>query len=280
MPCHSTPRRTTLTLPCCVLSVSDFGWLNDPILDFVLTLMVASEQPEDVIAGWTTAVPGVAANWTSIDDTRRRRAPDTVKTGKKNGKEVNQYVRYENQLSQWVCVVPMESQQAPEYVEGEMFPACQYFDNAWNETEAESFGWRQAYNTPYANRIQGTDASLYGYPVTDDKLATYVSDIYRSAFLEHTATVTDWYDVPLRRYQLQDKDLMNQTMWPPAWQWSNNAPSGMENMSFMGVPSFVSKPHFLNGDSSLVAAVQGLDPKTEVHQTRLDIEPNTGLTAR
>ena len=82
------------------------------------------------------------------------------------------------------------------------------------------------------------------------------------------------------RYELQHKDLLNATMWPPAWQWANNAPSGMENMSFMGVPSFVSKPHFLNGDSSLAASVVGLNPKESVHETYIDVEPNTGLTAR
>lgn len=260
--------------------ILDFGWLNDPILNFVLMLLIESGADEQTISEWTTAVPGVAINFTSIEDTRRRRAPDTVKTGKKDGKETNQYIRYANQITQWVCILPMDSEQAPEYVEGEMFPACAHFQNTWNDTECEQHGYTQAYNTPYANRIQGTDATLYGYPVTDEKLATYVSDIYRSAFLEKTSTVTDWYDVPLRRYELQRKDLLNQTMWPPAWQWSNNAPSGMENMSFMGVPSFVSKPHFLDGDSSLVAAMVGLNPKTEVHQTRLDIEPNTGLTAR
>jgi hypothetical protein len=82
------------------------------------------------------------------------------------------------------------------------------------------------------------------------------------------------------RYELQRKDLLNQSEWAPAWQWSNNAPSGMENMTFFGVPSFVSKPHFLDGDSSLVANVVGLDPQAAIHQTQLDIEPNTGLTAR
>ena len=262
------------------LLLLDFGWLNDPILNFVLEILYATDADDDAINGWTTAVPGVAVNWTSIDDTRRRRAPDTVKTGKNNGLETNQYIRYENQTSQWVCIVPMESEQAPNYVEGEMFPACAHFQNDWNATEAEEHGYREAYATEYANRIQGTDASLYGYPVTSEKLATYVSDIYRSAFLELTGIVTDWYDVPLRRYELQEKDLQNSTLWPPAAQWYNFAPSGMENMSYMGVPSFVSKPHFLNGDSSLIAGVVGLDPKEEVHQTRLDIEPHTGLTAR
>ena len=70
------------------------------------------------------------------------------------------------------------------------------------------------------------------------------------------------------------------TLWPPAWQWSNYAPSGMENMTYEGVPAFASLPHFFQADSSLVAAVIGLDPQESVHQTMLDIEPNTGLTAR
>jgi hypothetical protein len=175
----------------------DFGWLNDPILVAVANILVRMGQPIDT---WTTAVPGVATNWTSIKDVKRRRAPDTFKTGKKKSTEVNQYVRYANQSTQYVCVVPMDSPQAPDYVEGQMFPACQLFQNDWTPEQAEAKGYKVAFETPYANRIQGTDASLFGYPVTTEKLSIYISDIYRSAFAIQTATVTDWYDYPLRRY--------------------------------------------------------------------------------
>lgn len=188
--------------------VSDFGWLNDPILNFVLYLLIYMEAPPETISSWTTAVPGVATNWTSIEDVRRRRAPDTVKTGLDKGVEVNQYVRYSNQSTQYVCVVPMDSTQAPNYVEGEMFPACALFQNDWTAEQAEAHGYRIAYNTDYANRIQGTDASLFGWPVTTDKLAVYVSDIYRSAFLIQSATVNDWYDVELRRSVKFDYDIL------------------------------------------------------------------------
>ncbi len=150
-------------------------------------------------AEWTTAVPGVSTNWTSIEDVRRRRAPDTFKTGKKDGRETEQYVRYANQSSQYVCLVPMDSEQAPNYVEGDMFPACALFQNDWTREQAEAHGYIVAYETDYANRIQGTDATMFGHPVTSDKLAVYISDIYRSAFIEQVATVEDWYDVPLRR---------------------------------------------------------------------------------
>ena len=254
-----------------------FGWLNDPILTSVQNLLVKMNESTDT---WTTAVPGVATNWTTVADVRRRRAPDTFKTGKKDGREAGQYVRYANQSTQYVCYAPKESVQSPDYVEGTMFPACAYFQNDWTPQEAIDNGYVIAYETDYANRIQGTDASMFGHPVTSKKLAIYISDIYRSAFAEQVATVTDWYDVPLRRFQLQKKDLWNTTLWPPAYQWGTYCPSGMENMTFEGVPAFASLPHFLDGDTSLVAAVEGLNPDYYAHQTMLDIEPNTGLTAR
>jgi hypothetical protein len=54
----------------------------------------------------------------------------------------------------------------------------------------------------------------------------------------------------------------------------------MENLTFMGVPSFASQPHFLHGDDILVSSVEGLNPEEAVHQTWLDIDAYTGLTAR
>jgi hypothetical protein len=174
----------------------DFGWLNDPLLVTTKNLLIALNQSTDT---WNTAVAGVATNWTSIEDVRRRRSPDTFKTGKKDGRETGQYVRYANQSSQYICLSPMAMPQGEGFVEGETFPACPLFQNDWTREEAEANGYIVAYATDYANRIQGTDASIFGHPVTSEKLAVYVGDIFRSAFAEKVEIVEDWYDVPLRR---------------------------------------------------------------------------------
>jgi hypothetical protein len=84
------------------------------------------------------------------------------------------------------------------------------------------------------------------------------------------------------RYGLQMKDLENSTANPTeGWQYNNFAPSGMENLTTVaGAPLFASKPHFLDGDRSLAGSVVGMLPRKEVHDTYLDIEPNTGELAR
>lgn len=233
---------------------------------------------------WTSAVPGAAFNWTSVEETYRRRLPDTFKTGKKNKNQVSQYVKYNGMETDkyHVCVVPYQSQATgPDsgFTEGKQFPACEYWDNTWSEETAEAKGYFKPFATDYANRIQGTDANMYGRPVLSEKIAVFVSDIYRSLFIEHQKDV-DWRGVTLKRYGLQKKDMLNATANPENAQYYNFAPSGMENTTgAAGIPVFVSFPHFYEGDPRLVSAVKGLDPNINRHETFIDVEPQTGLLA-
>ena len=45
----------------------------------------------------------------------------------------------------------------------------------------------------------------------------------------------------------------------------------------MGAPIFMSQPHFLNADKSLVDAVTGMAPDKARHDTYLNIDPITGF---
>jgi hypothetical protein len=67
-----------------------FGWLNDPLLTEVQVILdgIQNKSANATAVAWTTAVPGASTNWTSVEDTRRRRNPDTFKTGKKNPNQV------------------------------------------------------------------------------------------------------------------------------------------------------------------------------------------------
>jgi hypothetical protein len=168
-----------------------------------------------------------------------------------------------------------------DYVKGVEFPACELYQYDWNETTAREKGYTQAFATEYANRIAGGDGQLFPAPMTDGKVQMYIADIYRSVYLEYTGDNQDWYNVKLRRYQLQLKDLQNVTDNPgEAWMYYNFAPSGMENLTqAAGLPSFASKPHFLDGAPILQTAIEGISPHREIHDTYLDIEPNTGMLA-
>ncbi|KAJ1438553.1 CD36 family-domain-containing protein [Ochromonadaceae sp. CCMP2298] len=257
-----------------------FGWLNDPILVEVQGLLnVVAAKTGKALPPWNTAVPGGSTNWSSIEETRRRRAPDTFKTGLDNINQVGQYVHYEGMDQMWACVAPMDSQDPSQYMQGEQFPACEFFDLTWTNEQAAAKGYVQPFRGDWANRVAGTDAMSFGRPVTTEKLAVFISDIYRSVFLEHVDDV-DWAGVPLKRYTIQAKDLLNSTANPENTDYYNFAPSGMENTTLAaGLPVFVSFPHFLNGDPRLVAAVEGLNPQASIHESFLDIEPQTGLLA-
>lgn len=137
------------------------------------------------------------------------------------------------------------------------------------------------FETDYANRIAGTDATMFGRPVTSPKLQIYVSDIYRTVYIEHTKDTRDWHKIKLRRYQLQTKDLYNATLNPNSAQYYNFGPSGLENVSnAVGFDAWVSMPHFYRASSILPASISGLQPNQDAHETYLDIEPVTGLLVR
>ena len=54
----------------------------------VIIDQVENNSANGTVIPWTSAVPGAAVNWTSQEDTARRRNPDVFKTGKKNPNEV------------------------------------------------------------------------------------------------------------------------------------------------------------------------------------------------
>ncbi|CAE7750897.1 unnamed protein product [Symbiodinium microadriaticum] len=231
---------------------------------------------------WDTSNPGSATNYTSEYDATRRRDINIQKTGKTNLKDIGQYVVANNQTTQYVCVEPMDSQNESQYTEGEEFPWCEPFQLEWNKSTAYDKGYVLVFATDYANRIQGTDGNMFGAPADSEKMLMYINDIYRTAYSIYQKDTTDWHGIRLRRYGVQNKDSENSTMNPTeGWQYYNFAPSGMQNVTQVAtLPLFISKPHFLDGDPSLAGSVKGLSPTREIHDTYIDIEPNTGALCR
>jgi hypothetical protein len=259
-----------------------FGWLNDPLLLQVQKLIDLGNAVSNDTIGWTNAVPGPSVNYTSIADTRRRHTPDTFKTGKKNRKQVAQYVRYQNMTIMHTCISPMDSQNTSLYIEGIDFPACEHYQHEWNESTAEKKGYTLPFGSDYANRIQGTDANMFGRPVTYSKAQVFISDIYRSAYITNEGYGdVDWDGIRLRRYSIQLKDMLNSTMNPENAQYFAFGPNGVLNTSkAVNIAVFVSFPHFLYADDSLREAVIGMVPNEETHLTYVDVEPQSGLLAR
>ena len=115
-------------------------------------------------------------------------------------KEIDRYVYWQNRSTNWVCIVPADSQDPDEYIEGKEFPACTHFQNEWSDQEAYEAGYRKPWSSTYANRIEGTDGQMHGNPVDTDKIQIFSADIYRAAYFPLIdPDVTDWYNIPLRR---------------------------------------------------------------------------------
>jgi hypothetical protein len=252
-----------------------FGWLNDPVMQAIADVVAAI----DPAAYWTTSVPGAYINYTSVDDTRRRRTPDTVKTGKKNSKEINRYKYWGNRTDNWCCVAPGDSKQSADFVEGDMFPACSQFQRHWGPAQALAHGYVQPWASDYANRVAGTDGQIYGNYVDSDALQIYSYDIYRSAYFNLIdPTVLNWHNIQLRRYSYNAADNYNVETRPTQWQWNQYGMNGLTNMTFLTVPAYGSMPHFLYGDVRLLEAVEGVTPGVpSQHETQLDVEPHTGI---
>jgi hypothetical protein len=254
-----------------------FGYPKDDLLVEMIPILEKIGAKTNQVIPWSVAVPGPAVNYTSIDDARRRRNFDTLKTGKKNPNQVAQYVRYQNMTTYHTCVLPANSPQQSGYIQGVTFPACAPYQYEWSEETAEKMGYTLPFATDYANRIQGSDANMYGRPMRTPKQQVFVSDIYRGAFLIH-ADDQEWYGVKVQEYQIQTKDLWNVTLNPSNWQYFSYGPSGLLNASqAAGIPVFISYPHFYLGDPRLVSAVKGLSPNPDAHASSLWMEPQTGL---
>ena len=80
---HTTTATTTTT-------TIGYGWLNDPLRIEISKILqiVQNKSANHTVVPWTNSVPGGAFNWTSIEETRRRRQNDVFKTGKKNPNQV------------------------------------------------------------------------------------------------------------------------------------------------------------------------------------------------
>jgi hypothetical protein len=259
---------------CCI----GFGWLNDPVLSEVQSLLDAVAAKTGIVVPWSAAVAGAANNYTSIEDARRRHGKDTLKTGKKNKNQVSQYVRYQNMTELYTCISTYKA--AAPYQEGIDFPACPHFQYEWSDAIAESKGYTKPFATEFANGIRGTDAQMFGRPVRTGKLQVFIQEIYRSAYLEEVGNM-DWNGVSLKRFGLQDKDMFNASMNSANAQYYAYGPSGLENATTAAnVPIFISFPHFFRGSRSLVTAVKGLHPQSDIHETYVAVEPQTGLLVK
>jgi len=137
------------------------------------------------------------------------------------------------------------------------------------------------WGTDEANRIRGTDGTQFHMGVKkEQQLEVYVSELYREVPISYNTTI-NFKDIELYRYMLSNSLLQNITQNNDTAAFYANCPMGLLNISraFFGIPLFVSKPHFLDGDPEL-AQNAGLVPIWSDHQTTVDVEPITGFAMK
>ena len=109
----------------------------------------------------------------------------------------------------------------------------------------------------------------------------YVDEVCRSLHLLYAGEEMTWRDITLYPYEINLKDFDNTTMNPANEGFYQYGPNGLSNMTVLAnVPLFLSKPHFLDSQQSLLEALDGIQPYKEIHDTYLAVEPITGMTFR
>lgn len=143
--------------------------------------------------------------------------------------------------------------------------------------------WNYKNYTPYYERpcsdITGTTGELWGPIRNQNDVGIFAPDICMTLKLKYSG-VAELNGLEGYNYLLRDNAFNGSD--PEAscicLKDSECLPVGLLNVSAcrFNAPVFVSRPHFLRSDSSLLNAVEGLMPDPEKHKMTLGLEPTTG----
>ena len=86
-------------------------------------------------------------NYSSVEDTIRRKSRDRLWTGQQNLSQIMSYSRWQNMSQLYNCPSP-----AANNVTG-LIPVCDKFQHDWNQTEANEHGYYLLWNSTEANTV-------------------------------------------------------------------------------------------------------------------------------
>lgn len=216
----------------------------------------------------TSDFPGLGVlNYTSMEDTLARSNVIMQYTGRNDSSLTAKYIKWENMTEIYVCPLPPKRPKGVEHLVN-----CPHFQTEWSEQEAKKHGWVKMWGTDEANAIVGTDLVRWPRGSSDTDLLGFVDSIYRSAHIEalwdSERSLPEFHNVPAVKFSLRDQDLLNASVNKANAAYFEFGPSGLLNMTMKaGLPLFVSKPHFLDGDERLISGVEGLHPDPSKHNT-------------
>ncbi len=139
--------------------------------------------------------------------------------------------------------------------------------NAWPENDA--------------NIIRGTEGIFFKPNLqSGEELEIFVGDLQRSFKLKNTAVINH-FGLKTLRYKFSTITYKSAFTEAENSKWGSWCPDGL---FYLGpaknpeLPLYGSKPHFLDGDMSLVSGVEGMEPSRDKHESHMDMEPNIGAT--
>lgn len=145
----------------------------------------------------------------------------------------------------------------------------------WNNYTHHLDTW----SSDHANLIRGTEGIFFRPNLRQgDQLTIFVGDLQRSFNLKNTAVV-EHMGVSTLRYKFPLKTFRGAFTVPQNAEWGSWCPDGLFYAGPVRepeLPLYISKPHFLDGDESLLEAVEGLEPSREMHESHIDVEPTIG----
>jgi hypothetical protein len=123
--------------------------------------------------------------------------------------------------------------------------------------------------------VKGTDGSQFAPGVTEEEtLKVFAGDLMRTVEFEFHEE-SEIYGIDLLQFEFADDTFAPN----PTYYMTTN---GLVNLAsiekYQNVPVRISKPHFLDGDSSLRVDVVGMRPDADSHDTYIEVEPISGLT--
>lgn len=215
-----------------------------------------------------TRFPGLQPNTSSPELARNTTGVSVQLTGKDDMSQARQFVQWNGMKSLRCCQTGPCGGQGEDPATGKP---------AW---PAES-----------ANDLTigaGTDGTQFGtqLPEGGSVQKVFVDSLVRSTELSSIGNGKHVVKgIPCQRFSIPSSEMQNSTYTPANADYGmTGIPTGLMNLEACegGVPILVSKPHFLDADPSLDAAIamDGPSPVTgrESLDTFLDVEPTTGTT--
>lgn len=131
-----------------------------------------------------------------------------------------------------------------------------------------------------ANLIQGTEGIFFKPNLKrGEALKLFVGDLHRSFDLEYTG-LKENLGLKTFRYKFPLSIFRGAFSLPENAAYGSWCPDGMFYIGPVKdpeLPLYLSKPHFLDGDWTLLSGVEGLSPSRSNHESHMDVEPNIGV---